>query len=136
MSSQALSLDAHFPHTKSPTSNSAYPKSSSPFILSQMICKAIEALKEEGGSSRERISDYIESHNFQDHLHLLPWAHHNLVSYHLQKLVKRGEILALTNNNNNNTYSLIPKTKDDDETEEGGMVMEAKGRRRRPRKNY
>ncbi|TKY44792.1 Histone H1 [Spatholobus suberectus] len=68
---------------------------------SEMIYEAMEASDKDGGSgsSIDSISSYIVSH-YQD----LPWAHEQILSTHLGKLVSSGEIMT----NPNGSYS-FPK---------------------------
>ncbi|XP_043700209.1 HMG-Y-related protein A [Telopea speciosissima] len=58
----------------------------------EMIQRAIERLKQEGGSSELSISTYISS-TYAD----LPWAHSHLLPHHLRKLTEAGEIIATPN---------------------------------------
>ncbi|OMO88050.1 Histone H1/H5 [Corchorus olitorius] len=54
--------------------------------------KAILELKEEGGSSEEAISRFIEKE-----YESLPWAHASFLSHHLKKLSRNQEILCVNN---------------------------------------
>ncbi|KAF8011167.1 hypothetical protein BT93_J1707 [Corymbia citriodora subsp. variegata] len=58
-----------------------------------MICRAIQELNEEGGSSEESISKFIKA-EYQD----LPWGHVSLLSHHLKKLSECGEIVSASVN--------------------------------------
>ncbi|KAK7364121.1 hypothetical protein VNO80_12533 [Phaseolus coccineus] len=59
-----------------------------------MIHEAMEALDEDGGSGSrvDSISSYTVSH-YED----LPWAHEGILSTHLEKLVRSGDILTNSN---------------------------------------
>ncbi|KAJ0077845.1 hypothetical protein Patl1_37061 [Pistacia atlantica] len=58
-----------------------------------MIQRAISELNELGGSSEETISKFIEA-EYED----LPFAHASLLTHHLQKLVKKGDIVCTSGN--------------------------------------
>lgn len=58
-----------------------------------MIQRAITELNEQGGSSEEAISKFIEA-EYED----LPFAHAALLTCHLQKLVIKGEIVSTSAN--------------------------------------
>lgn len=58
-----------------------------------MIQRAITELNEQGGSSEEAISKFIEA-EYED----LPFAHAALLTCHLQKLVIKGEIISTSAN--------------------------------------
>ncbi|XP_058070718.1 HMG-Y-related protein A-like [Magnolia sinica] len=70
----------------------------------EMISDAIMSLGEECGSSESSISTYIKS-NHQD----LPVAHSNLLSYHLSKLIRLGEIDQSTPNSYSVSTDPTPK---------------------------
>ncbi|KAK3031895.1 hypothetical protein RJ639_035205 [Escallonia herrerae] len=55
--------------------------------FTDMIHRAIAELNEEGGSSEDSISDYIEK-TYAD----LPWTHFTMLKHHLAKLCDSGEI--------------------------------------------
>ncbi|OMO60604.1 Histone H1/H5 [Corchorus capsularis] len=57
-----------------------------------MIQKAILELKEEGGSTEEAISRFMEKE-----YESLPWAHASFLSHHLKKLSRNREILCVNN---------------------------------------
>ncbi|XP_031256790.1 transcription factor SPT20 homolog isoform X1 [Pistacia vera] len=58
-----------------------------------MIQRAISELNELGGSSEVTISKFIEA-EYED----LPFAHASLLTHHLQKLVKKGDIVCTSGN--------------------------------------
>ncbi|KAJ0010339.1 hypothetical protein Pint_33493 [Pistacia integerrima] len=58
-----------------------------------MIQRAITELNELGGSSEVTISKFIEA-EYED----LPFAHASLLTHHLQKLVKKGDIVCTSGN--------------------------------------
>ncbi|KAH7570985.1 hypothetical protein JRO89_XS05G0234500 [Xanthoceras sorbifolium] len=90
----------------------------------QMIQRAIEHLNEEGGSSEESISGCIRKEN-ED----LPWHHEALLSHHLRKLCRTGEIV-LTNNGR---YVIVVEHDDVGDRKEMGYRMKRRGRQK-PRK--
>ena len=53
-----------------------------------MIKEAVEKLNGGKGSSEEAISEYIKNE-----YNSLPWAHPTIVAHHLNKLIKKGDII-------------------------------------------
>ncbi|TXG49339.1 hypothetical protein EZV62_025214 [Acer yangbiense] len=80
------------------------------FPMVQMILKAISESDEQGGSSEEAISTFIEA-EYDD----LPIPHTSLLSHHLQKLVTKGEIVCTSVN----CYTLSVEISDSDKLKKG-----------------
>lgn len=68
-----------------------------------MIQEAISELHEEGGSSEETISSFLEK-KYEG----LPWGHASFLSHHLKKLCRNGEFVCV----NNGKY-MLPVDDDD-----------------------
>ena len=74
-----------------------------------MIQEAISKLNEEGGSSEEVISRFLEK-EYEG----LPWVHSSFLSHHLKKLCRNGEVVCV----NNERYMLLVDDGDSGNKEE------------------